>query len=1561
MPKTLGWKGLLNAIGKLNPEGNLGFEGLIKTLFENETGKSFYLSRKGDQPSGDVFSPTAGVVLEAKRYTQKSQISEDKIEGEIDRVLREINSLDLFVVAATKSLGQLVARLETKTVETGLDILALPLSSELTEFGALCVNNWQVVEGFIPKLGSRWQTWAMQEAARPETKAALQRLRESLSGVATREFVGERASHQLFERFIGRGAGARNHNRVILLDSISRAGLEKMLHDWWKDQAAPIGVLEGDEGMGKTWVASAFVESLVKAQSVVTFWLDSLAWEQSESVESLVEMALQNVFSADDKLCIRIKRKIFHLWQHPILLVLDGANERKAWKAAERILQDYVTHSEKLRARVRLLFTTRPLEQRTARHEFWRGCRVIKVGPFEEPEFRAALTKAAPGVVPEAFSNAVREVAVIPRYFRLCVDLRERLSSLEHLNKQILLWADLQAKLESGDPQFELLKQELQGGPTEILAGLARKAGWPKGGKASLSTEELKRTFPNFLKVREDLIEQRFVMDASYDLATLSADHVILGWALVLSQLAKQHSNDAPEHLRDRLLRELEPAAANDDKVRAVHVAALLTFLQTDKERTRTESGRVALLCLWVMHHNAFVREDELRFFVQRDIAAYMRAVEVLFQEFLPGNLEKTLITPLAQCWREESGETNFIRRTLKRWLKLIFPGGASGSEERNIEPFPGLIVAESAQQLRLSYAAISIISFRCEAELLPDLVDCYGSQAFCYMDRNAGGVEHRHSIKSPGSPLGILLRWSYTESIIPNLDALSSFIEPNNRRKSDLLWFAMLLRIANLPPTMGLARDIYVSGDQCERTQFDTFRAWLQKPEARKCGSLGVASLGCLAVRRDFPSLNKAERDLLSIALQGCIESDKAIGREHYTHEYELLHNLLPWLARYAPKEFEETVLKLWAKVISNKESLHGLLEMDELLPAFDPAGELVRSVLCNADKLLAQRHHDAAIVPVTELMLLHADLDQLLVWLEHLQDKAVERSGHPLVGTLPLPEAFEALAPPGLCEAARERFIRAHEASSMAQGDKSNKQTACFWLHVFAYTANATKEVGEWALQILDKWGNVENLNFGLFLLLCKCEDTSVFRRALMHPALQRFKVGYNSWRWTRLIPESDHDLRSFESLRKTTSYTVAGSLLNCNACDTELRKWGKSLTADALLALEADTRAWIPETDYHFEIRDNHNLGSIGPGYFSDGGTSWHDISSPAWGIDRQTKRSSLNQSDFDRIYDKAYSDLQKLRTSPRDEFIEFNATAALLRYGQLEPEAFVGFAENFLERLWGKGVREISDLSFFATSIRIVLFRLNPELALKYNEYGSPGVRYRVFTFDGALAWDTRELWACELNTVSEVVKMRNQLLNDAPNDEVLFWHVAAAQVEGNAKEMICIANEWVGKAAARDRALGVVIMGYLGDPDSIAKLNSLACDDQSYWIRELAIWASEVCSLEVACKQKYIEICKNSSLRELAHGLGELRMALTPMARAWRHTIDKENFMDSSDGRRRIYLNLFWYHWGNTSSRKKGFAVLGRKLSDTCRGEQLKDGVTNRQFPWWKITEFKSCP
>jgi len=349
---------------------------------------------------------------------------------------------------------------------------------------------------------------------------------------------------------------------------------------------------------------------------------------------------------------------------------------------------------------------------------------------------------------------------------------------------------------------------------------------------------------------------------------------------------------------------------------------------------------------------------------------------------------------------------------------------------------------------------------------------------------------------------------------------------------------------------------------------------------------------------------------------------------------------------------------------------------------------------------------------------------------------------------------------------------------------------------------------------------------------------------------------------------------------------------------------------------------------------------------------GGMIWHDISSPVWGIDRHTRKPSPNQKDYEEAAAQFNAEMKRRRESIRREFVNFNAAGPLSRWSTLEPDAFAEFAIQFLKALDGKNPAIRFEFWFFASCIWSALLHIRPEIACHCYECGT----YVIEISGAGLSREIRDLWAAELNTSGGVINLRRRLLDEAPDDERLLWHAVAAHYAGNQRELVRVATEFLAAETARDRALGATLLAFQGDLASEAKLAQCVDSDASFWVREHAKWCFDVCAAEWACKQRYREILSSGSLHELAVGLAELGPALTHMSRSWRSVIEKETHWPNSDRRMVIYLQNFWWRWKRTNSNTENTEVCNHRLRHYCRGERLKEGLTNRQAPWWKLDD-----
>jgi len=1545
--KVTNWEEFRLAFGReLKAEGPNGFEGLLARLFALETGQPFFLARSGDQPGGDVYGSLAGVAIQAKRYTA-AKVDENRVEGDIDRTLREAPNTDVFVVAVTRPDNQLKLRLEKKGDEIGVDIVLLSLNDSLSPLGALCVKHWNTVREFLPSLAQESDVWAQKEAQTTNAVEALRQFEAEFTGLSTRVMVSNLAHSKLALRLRG-NVLAQTYNHVNLTDGVPRERFRSALTAWWNDSSVGVGVIEGEEGMGKTWVAADFINELPGEYPVV-IWLDSLAWCNTSKIEDIVRLGLESLLPPADKRIGRIFQKVFHRWNEPILIVLDGAMERGAEEATERLLSHYHQYGVQLPPKLRVLFTSRPMEHRYVRsQQFWAHSKVIQIGPFDDLEFAAAMGKFAPDVAIESLNQAITDLARIPRYLRLCLKLRNRVASLSHLNRQLLLWADLESKLDYNDPQWVGLQKKLGGTPGQILAHLAEQLGWPTPGGTEVVTVELSKLLPNFEQVRADLRDERIVINANPSHTKISTEHLVLGWALTLKKIAGSFTGQNLDSLLDQLHKALEPAASNDDKVRAVCVAALLEFLD---DQTSSRLARVALLHLWLAHHNAHVTAESLAFFVNTDMDSYRECVEAFFRSYPSGSFEQTLIAPLVQLWKDESNASK-LRPTLERWLRLIFPGDASGSWDRTQIPPPRFERAQSPQQLRLSYAAASIISFRPEFDVLPALADCYLSDSFCYGE--LGNQQHSAwlPIKSSAEVLGVLARWRYGESALPYLAEIAEGLSKKSLEYENLQEFVRLWRSAKLPEVFGVPKDIYGDSDpKDDAARMAYLYSALSNPSEQGRGLIGCNVIDRLAVRRDLEEFTTSQIDQLIVEANQRLDLAK---HQNFSGSFEErgLKDLIPYLARYAREEFSKVVRSLWLAAIESADSWRRFYLLDNYLLVSDPDGTLVEQLISISERFKSQQDFEMAATRLTELMLFHANPEMLLSWLKITAELTFPGSSYPAISTLPLPTAFKELAPAGFDSIANHELEKCLiEAEST--DPNSALQRACHWLQILAYiTRGPSLELCSWALDLADRFPDCKALRFPILELVSRSSDFTTLKRALLHPLFQEYQIGYNAWRWGRDLTPSERSALNWEELRRSTTLTAAGWIIRFANRDDLLCEWGREFSAAALSALSPIPHSHS-QVGIEIQTKCKGRVALMRPASLPGGQQAWAGISSPSWGIDRTLSVPLPTQAELDERNAIFAKDMEARRASDLREFTGFNAAGPLFRWSQIAPHEFGLWAEAYLAKNSDAGFQTGFEMAYLTNVVTIALLRIKPEYVLQSEMLHHEQSGVRVISYNGGVLNRVEALWEEDFNDSNAVDKERKQQLLLAANDEEILRHVLGAHVEGNSKALHNLAVEFLGSRKASERSLGVTLLAFSGDRELLSLLKEVSQIDESFWIRRHAHWACDACVSECSVKDCYSNILDTESFEDVIVGLTQLRPALSPMAFAWRSAGDNGSRLANQTSRNRAAIELFWAHWSNCSSSCENIEFADRKLKEFCRGERLKSGVTDRIAPWWQ--------
>ena len=376
------WQKLKELIQKMNYRD---FEKLVTELLGSSLEIPFEIAKTGYQPRGDAINKEGTIVVQCKKHKDGRTLNRKELIGDIDEANSEVLNLQTYVLAASCNIGdKLRNRLSIVEKETGLDIVILELDRKMSDLGALCVTFWEDVRHLFNSsdISRKFLDWIMKERNTPKTLQKIEELKKKLKqGQQSRNHVQKDTKEYLLKRFgYDSNHCLRFNYSIDLSESIERKSLELKISDWWQNPSQLVCFLEGEEGMGKSWLAAKCVNSIYGNENTVVFWLDSNLWKVCRSLDELLRTCFETLPGyQDQKKNSKLKHKIRNIWWPPTLIVLDGVNEEDAIEAAKPILDEYFKHRENLENRIRFLLTTSAVSS----HFLWVKGRDSEIAPTE--------------------------------------------------------------------------------------------------------------------------------------------------------------------------------------------------------------------------------------------------------------------------------------------------------------------------------------------------------------------------------------------------------------------------------------------------------------------------------------------------------------------------------------------------------------------------------------------------------------------------------------------------------------------------------------------------------------------------------------------------------------------------------------------------------------------------------------------------------------------------------------------------------------------------------------------------------------------------------------------------------------------------------------------------------------------------------------------------------------------------------------------------------------------------------------------------------------------------
>ena len=861
---------------------------------------------------------------------------------------------------------------------------------------------------------------------------------------------------------------------------------------------------------------------------------------------------------------LKLQNKIAKIWRKT-LIVLDGVNERDAIEASQVILSEYFQPESEWKDKIRFLFTTRPLDDYPHFMSYlWKKCHKISVFPFNDLELQEALSRK--GMQPHDLPDSLKEIAKIPRYFQTCIRLRDRFGSFDTVTKELVLWVDLLDKIERTDPQ---LKQKLgwhrAKDAQEILSELAKQAKWTNDDVPQTSVQVLLKFFPNYHEIRHDLEEQRIVLDAGLVHANLSAEHIVLGWAFYLSNLFDSTEFTEINDLVECLKRAFEPIPSEDLRTRALFDALQILAISPNSDISKKQA---ALMFAWFNSHNAQITKKHLSVCVENYTDAYCQVVEFEFKNQILPNEEEVLIEPLAKIWRDKKGQLNCLADRLTKWLLPSYADEViNGNDIIDPEhlPFPTM----DYTRIRLSTAALSILSQRPERHFLPTLARCYVI----------------HEEKPPfNENIGRLMRWGYTETVLGDLYWLAELSQRDDFLLDRVYGLVGSLKLVELPkplkrPLSEEDKEIRAVVEQWN-SSFKPYISRIRDQEQLLKGDSPSANvegnyhgLDYLAVRKDLPNLR--DDDLVKIRevlhyISDNVEWGKSAAA---TLEDFCVKNLTPWLAKNNPQNYSEFACNFMINFLSPDYQAYLLRYVQSIIFHQNDSKRISEAILEMKECLTQNIESSLERARMfTEILLFNASQESLIDWFEFLAVHAPLRIS---ICFIPISNLLGKLLPESILELAEEKFIKLRSSLSAAQlfSDNGQKELSEFeyWSALYAYGTQVNEKVATWAFDELRLRNPDSNATYPL-LKITLSDSKRFLDEILTDEKIRKHLFCKESVKLILSIYKGK-DVPSYEKLVPFLPTEIVGSFLCQPERRDDLSRWGKDLMKQMFSILQRD----------------------------------------------------------------------------------------------------------------------------------------------------------------------------------------------------------------------------------------------------------------------------------------------------------------------------------------------------------------------------------------------------
>lgn len=385
---------LREAVLKLRPTGENGFEGLIAATLGEITNVPFRLASSGSQfgVDGKALYPGDGVCFEGKRYGAK--IPRNEVLAKIAELsVRDDGDIDLWILGASAPVGaQLADDVRKVGADWGIATLILDWQqNDLPALAAVLAMGGQATQDFlashIKDASVRKKALAALKATRRDKSYAIHepRLRALLLDPMTGPGIAKLANKRWLTGVFSSRGQARRYLRQPLAPgdpegepAKARDGLGAQIITLISGKPdSRIGVVLGDEGNGKSWSVAQSWLSLAEKPLMVVFAADELTGELEPIEDILIRKLITQTGGRVSDAAVKRWRRKLEQWRNQsgpetprLSVVIDGLNQRPNMDWA-RLMEAMADDLEKIGGRLIVTSRTTYFDNRVRPRLYW--------------------------------------------------------------------------------------------------------------------------------------------------------------------------------------------------------------------------------------------------------------------------------------------------------------------------------------------------------------------------------------------------------------------------------------------------------------------------------------------------------------------------------------------------------------------------------------------------------------------------------------------------------------------------------------------------------------------------------------------------------------------------------------------------------------------------------------------------------------------------------------------------------------------------------------------------------------------------------------------------------------------------------------------------------------------------------------------------------------------------------------------------------------------------------------------------------------------------------------